>query len=548
MASPIGTGPLSLTCQTPGPPIITGERPKICQGETVKLTATGCLGTVIWSTGEQGAGIRVTPYQTTRYTAICRLPEGCLSCFADAYTVTVGTPEAPKLTTDTPTLCAGDAATITAANCAGTIRWSDSTLTGATPTVRVQQTTVYQATCLHEGCASIPSVQLALQVATPNVPTLVRVTGEGELCAGQSVQLAASECAGQVRWSDGAVGTNRTFTPSQSIRLRAICQVGTCRSDSSNVLMLAVQPARATPLNQTLVQNTCPFLTADLSTAIGPSFQPSLAYVFRTGPTIDSPEVAAPGAVLAGMYYVSARNRAGCLSQPVAVSVLITTCANGIAPCLSSPHLVSLSLDSLDQKRGVVCLKARLRGVGIDAIRLDSAWTCSGTGLFTDQKTLRPRYVASESDRQRGTVTFALITPDPDGAGPCVAGMARLAVTLSQTNTPATTDSTNLVVKQPDVIDGGSIFIPEGFSPNGDGINDYFVVQGTPRGATVDLEIFNRWGHRVYADTNYKNDWGGQTNQGINTTANQGLPDGTYFYVVRISDGREYVRFLTIAR
>ncbi|RYF62370.1 MAG: T9SS type B sorting domain-containing protein, partial [Cytophagaceae bacterium] len=106
----------------------------------------------------------------------------------------------------------------------------------------------------------------------------------------------------------------------------------------------------------------------------------------------------------------------------------------------------------------------------------------------------------------------------------------------------------NDVIKQPDVIDGGSIFIPEGFSPNGDGINDYFVIQGTPAAATIELEIFNRWGHRVYANANYKNDWGGQPNQGINTTANQGLPDGTYFYVVRISDGREYVRFLTIAR
>ncbi|RYF73881.1 MAG: hypothetical protein EOO39_09620, partial [Cytophagaceae bacterium] len=460
VALPIGTGPSSLTCQTPGPPIVNGERTKICQGETVKLTATGCLGTVIWSTGEQGTGIRVTPYQTTRYTAICRLPEGCLSCFADAYTVTVGTPEAPKLTTDTPILCAGDAATITAANCAGTIRWSDSTLTGATPTVRVQKTTVYQATCLHEGCTSSPSKQLALQVATPSVPLLTRVSGEGELCAGQSVQLAASECAGQVRWSDGAVGTARTLTPSQYVRLRAICQVGTCRSDSSNVLTLMVQPARVTPLSQTIVQNTCPFLTADLATAIGTSFQPSLAYVFRTGPAVDSPEVASPGAVLAGTYYVSARNREGCLSQPVAVSVLITSCVNGIAPCLSSPHLVSLSLDSLDQKRGVVCVKARLRGIGLDAIKLDSAWTCSGTGLFTEQKTLRPRYVASESDRQAGTVTFALTTPDPDGAGPCLAGTAKLAVTLSQTSVPATTDSTNLVIKQPDVIDGGSIFIP----------------------------------------------------------------------------------------
>ncbi|MEZ0542877.1 gliding motility-associated C-terminal domain-containing protein [Fibrella arboris] len=526
-----------------------GEHSRICRGQTVQLTASGCLGTVIWSTGEQGAGIRVTPYQTTRYTAVCRLPEGCLSCFAEAYTVTVGTPEAPRLTTDTPVVCAGDAVQLVAANCAGTIRWSDSTLTGATPTVRVRQTTTYQATCLQEGCASSPSGPLVVQVATPNVPAVVRLSGDGALCLGQSVQLSAGYCAGQVRWSDGGVGAERTLTPSQTLRLRAVCQVGTCQSDSSAVVTLLVQPARQTILAGYTVQNSCPFLTADLAGAIGASFQPSLAYSFRTGPAADSPEVTSPGAVLAGVYYVSARNREGCLSTPVAVSALITACANGIAPCLSNPPALSLLLDSLDQKRGVVCLKARLRGlVSADGIKLDSAWTCSGTGLFTGQQTLQPRYVASESDRQAGTVTFAITTPDPDGAGPCVPAAARLAVTLSQTSTQPSADSTNLIGKLPDIPDAVSIFIPEGFSPNGDGINDYFVIQGVAGSATVDLEIFNRWGHRVYADTNYRNDWGGQANQGTYATTNQGLPDGTYFYVVRISDGREYVRFLTIAR
>ncbi len=365
---------------------------------------------------------------------------------------------------------------------------------------------------------------------------------------GQSVLLSAGQCAGQVHWSDGATGIDRTLTPRQTLRLRAICRVGTCQSDSSNVLTIAVQPARTMALSQTTVKNTCPYLTADLTTAIGTAFDPSWSYAFRTGSSPDAPEVSAPGAVLAGVYYMSARTPEGCLTQPVAVSALIMPCANGIAPCLSNPPTVSLSLDSLDRQRGVVCLKARLRGVATDGMRLDSAWTYSGTGLFTGQKTLQPRYVASEADRRIGTVTFAMITPDPDGTGPCISGSARLAVPVSPTSATVNTDSTQLVVKVADVPDAGSIFIPEGFSPNGDGLNDRFVIQGVAPTATVDLEIFNRWGHRVYANTNYKNEWDGQANQGTLATSNQGLPDGTYFYVVRISDGREYVRFLTLAR
>jgi large repetitive protein len=98
---------------------------------------------------------------------------------------------------------------------------------------------------------------------------------------------------------------------------------------------------------------------------------------------------------------------------------------------------------------------------------------------------------------------------------------------------------------------GGSsqtVFIPEGFSPNGDGVNDLFVIRGTT-GLTVDLEVYNRWGTVVYKNTDYKNDWGGITNANLTVgNVGQGLPDGTYFYVVRLSNGMEYVRYLTINR
>ncbi|WP_310587320.1 SdrD B-like domain-containing protein [Fibrella aquatilis] len=94
-----------------------------------------------------------------------------------------------------------------------------------------------------------------------------------------------------------------------------------------------------------------------------------------------------------------------------------------------------------------------------------------------------------------------------------------------------------------------AVFIPEGFSPNGDGINDLFVIRGV-QAQTVALEVFNRWGHRVYANTDYKNDWDGKSNTGVQVgnATSDGLPDGTYYYVVKLSDGREFVRFMTINR
>ncbi len=89
------------------------------------------------------------------------------------------------------------------------------------------------------------------------------------------------------------------------------------------------------------------------------------------------------------------------------------------------------------------------------------------------------------------------------------------------------------------------VFVPEGFSPNGDGINDRFVMEGTV-GLTVHLEVYNRWGNVVYKNKNYQNDWAGICNQGI--AMGEQLPDGTYYYIVKLSNGKSIVKYLTIHR
>ncbi|MFN5093074.1 MAG: MopE-related protein, partial [Bacteroidota bacterium] len=72
--------------------------------------------------------------------------------------------------------------------------------------------------------------------------------------------------------------------------------------------------------------------------------------------------------------------------------------------------------------------------------------------------------------------------------------------------------------------DACQLFIPEGFSPNGDGTNDTFVIENYPPGSTIKIQIFNRWGAEVFASDNYLNDWTGDD-----------LPVGTYFYIIQFS-------------
>ena len=68
------------------------------------------------------------------------------------------------------------------------------------------------------------------------------------------------------------------------------------------------------------------------------------------------------------------------------------------------------------------------------------------------------------------------------------------------------------------------IFIPNTFTPNGDGINDYFNVKITNI-KTYHLQIFNRFGTRLYESTDITNTWKGIYNGGL-------VPVGVYYYLI----------------
>ena len=86
-------------------------------------------------------------------------------------------------------------------------------------------------------------------------------------------------------------------------------------------------------------------------------------------------------------------------------------------------------------------------------------------------------------------------------------------------------------------------FIPEAFSPNGDGINDRFEIKGLEKYKTVEIQVFNRWGNVVYHSKNYGEGNGklgfwdgiGQSRAGNNTGP---VSTGIYFYVLKATGGQ----------
>jgi gliding motility-associated-like protein len=74
------------------------------------------------------------------------------------------------------------------------------------------------------------------------------------------------------------------------------------------------------------------------------------------------------------------------------------------------------------------------------------------------------------------------------------------------------------------------ILIPTGFTPNEDGINEVWVLDGIEAYPDAEVKIFNRWGSEIFATNNYAN------NPFTGKKDNADLPLGTYYYVIKTGD------------
>ncbi|MBS1582186.1 MAG: gliding motility-associated C-terminal domain-containing protein [Bacteroidetes bacterium] len=107
------------------------------------------------------------------------------------------------------------------------------------------------------------------------------------------------------------------------------------------------------------------------------------------------------------------------------------------------------------------------------------------------------------------------------------------AVTLTVTTTDGCTDT--FVYHQ--VVIPTDIFQPNVFSPNGDGYNDVLEFSGAEFYPNTSLKVFNRWGQEVFSSSNYKNTWKGTD-----------MPEGTYFYILKLQSGKDYTGQVTLLR
>ncbi|MBK7268298.1 MAG: gliding motility-associated C-terminal domain-containing protein [Flavobacteriales bacterium] len=308
---------------------------------------------------------------------------------------------------------------------------------------------------------------------TPTQPPVV--VGDTVACPGQGVVLTASAGFDDYFWSNGYDGASVLVGPGTYI---VQATAGVCRLASDTIIVYPGTTPQPVITGQLF---NCDGAPAALSTT-----EPFDTYLWSDGNTSDTAWVSS------GTYSVTVTDVYGCEGGSATVNVVSAN--NPTASFLISPSnevLPGTNVQFTDQSNG-----------NGDAI-VSWLWSVDTTA-FSSQNS-----------------NFTFTTPGV------------YAVTLLVTTSNGCTDQITLYV----TVIPEEIIVPNVFSPNNDGENDFLEFTGVEYYPNTDLRVFNRWGQTVYENTSYANTW-----------SPKDVSEGTYFYVLRREDGTEYTGHVTLLR
>jgi gliding motility-associated-like protein len=469
----------------------------ICTGGSpTLLTATGA-NNYVWHTSP---GLSDTIYDTatafpsatTTYTVMGTTKGTC----KDSATVTVTVNATPTLTLNLnnkdTAVCTGGSITVKAGG-ASSYTWSSSPAgavsptTGSTVVVTPTSATTVIVTGTGAGGCSINDTILVGVVPSPTVN--IKVTGGNDtICVGKSVTLTATGAPGNTYlWSPGG-STNASVkvTPATSPTTYTV------ESTNGGCSVKTTQDVYIFPtlgINMLPVANGCSgqLVTIGASPVGG---NPLPGYTYSWSPN------SAGGVSLTGP---------GPFSIPSAAQTFTCTITDGCGNTATGTTQVTVSPSPV----------AKFTPMPADSI------LAGGYMSFVDSSTNASKWYWTFGDGGTSVDSFPYYQYNAAG---------NYTVTLLVISPAGCRDSISekVIVKE-------WIFIPNVFTPNGDGINDVFHVTAASV-KSYHIEIFNRWGEQVFTADDPNIDWNGRSESGVRES------DGIYYYKLLATDyaGKTY--------
>ena len=391
------------------------------------------------------------------------------------------------------------------------------------------------------GCDNTTSIQI--QVVPPPVVSITRSLAQ--VCAGAPVTLTGSTTrpagAGSTladtytyQWSGPGVPANATgatliVTPTAiGVNTYTLTSTGTSRYNCSATQTVQVQVVPQPTLTATTDNAfVCPGGTANLrATATAPNgFSDNYTYTWTGGglPAGTTGATLAVRPTATTTYTVTATGNAqtGCVNT--------ATVQVQVPPALQADFVTADSVGTNGQRTSRPPVRFTFTNRTVISAQPAGAtfnyrWTYQRIRDITGASVSDPETVFNGP-------ALPATTPAPDPLQLGVAGVYRIRLTATATVAGAACAPAvkERLVVVPD------LQVPNIITPNGDGFNDVFKV--STANTVSKMEIFNRWGRKVYEQANYANNWGGD---------NQ--PAGVYYYLLTDRNGAQTKGWIEIVR
>ncbi len=225
----------------PTAPVISSNKTIMCDGESATLTASGCTGTVLWSTGATTNSIQL--FSSGTYTAICQSQCGDSNSSYPIILRTFSTPTTPTALSNKSSICNGESAVLSATGCNGVFLWNNgATVTSISVTVAGTYSVRCQTICGNSAASNEVIIKSSI---TPLSPVIV--TNKASICNAEIATLSSTGCFGNVVWSNGATGVSTQI--SKSGTYTALCENSCGTSTNSNSLIISQLSIQCTPIS-----------------------------------------------------------------------------------------------------------------------------------------------------------------------------------------------------------------------------------------------------------------------------------------------------------
>ncbi|MGE4289475.1 MAG: gliding motility-associated C-terminal domain-containing protein, partial [Salinivirgaceae bacterium] len=542
----------------------------LCLGDTATLLASGG-SSYLWNTGESTAQILADTAGT--YTVTATNANGCSSSVSRNIVINplpvanISITDQSGTTNNDGVLCAGDTAALLATG-GSSYLWN----TGETSEQITADTAgTYTVTVTNaNGCSNSTSKNISVNLLPVATITLTDNSGttnnDGVLCLGDTAALLATGGSSYL-WNTGETSEQITADTAGTYGVIVTNANGCSSSASKNIVVNSLPVATISISDNSGTTNNdgvlCAGDTAALSATGGTS------YLWNTGET--NWEIVV---TKAGEYHVTVSDNNACtnsVQQTIEVKESPILNAGMDDELCGTMYELQASISSgagqwsspsgnkLSFSPDANSARARVNTNSYGSFTL--IWSsidsyCPASDELTLTFVETPLAFAGEDQRLNGRFETTLEATTPSigvGSWNLLSGYGipddRQA---AQTRVTQLDKGTNLFVwKVQNGICSASdtvalmvsdLFIPQVITPNGDGKNDFFIIDDLDSHAPVSLLIFNRWGNPVYNSSNYQNDWEGTSDKGDKLTGD------TYFYAIQFADGEVFKGFIVIKR